>query len=59
VQQGSRAAGQQGSRAAGQQGSRAAGQQGSRAKGARKDATTIDFRHGVAIPAYPGCVVPR
>jgi hypothetical protein len=33
--------------------------QGGCGRGARKDATTIDFRHGAAIPAYPGGVVPR
>jgi hypothetical protein len=33
--------------------------QGGWGRGARKDATTIDFRHGVPIPAYPGGVVPR
>jgi hypothetical protein len=33
--------------------------QGGWGRGGRKAATTIDFRHGVAIPAYPGSVVPR
>jgi hypothetical protein len=33
--------------------------QGGWGQDGHKDATTIDFRHGAAIPAYPGGVVPR